>query len=452
MEVLLAVGFTIWVVDSIVNNDDEPDLAIQNSIMTRITSNAITSVSTQCTTVVDTNQTINLQGNQEYNNALGALLRNDNLDTSQQCDSIVDEFNRILMTHDPSGRFSNYFREYTGIQDRHSVIYDMADEDTDQATGATTQTISQDGALARYMCEPLTNSVIVTGVQQVMTVNVDSNCTVDVDVSNTVKNSVSGYIDSTLTNDQDFAGLVMGSLGGSTQSISNSYSTIMGTFASTNITNILDNSVSATQNITFDNVSSMVATNFYQNSNIESAMMAEFVSQTNNDITQSVEYQLMQTLKNQNNTISDITGILIDGIEQMTDFIATTAGAYITIVVIIFVCGIFCLVNYRLYKDKMARKNTPQSSDESDTLSSRTQTHQKSLTQTQRTPFTQTPYSQTPYSQTPYSQTPYSQTPYSQTQTSHIQTSEKIYNKPVVTFTNDSDRPPPYNPDRYVNR
>lgn len=376
MEVILAVGVVVWAVNAIVNaNEDDPDLSIQNTVMTRMTSNAITSVHTDCITIANTSQNISITADNDYSNNLQNM---NPLDTTVACDDIVTNFGRILDRHDPSGGFRSYFMNYTSSSQVQGIIYDMditeSVADSQSSVNTTdTGTISQDNALVRYLCEPLTNSVIINNINQVMNVSMDTNCEAATDIANTVTNSVSGYIDSTLSNDQDIFGVVTDSLSGSTQSISNSYATIMGTYAETNIRHILDNTVAASQNITFENVSSMVAMNFYQNSDINSDATAEFVAQTNNDITQSVEYQLMQTLENQNNTVSDVTSILVDGIEQMTDFIDNTAGAYITIVVVILVCGVFCLVNYRLYKDRLERrKGAP--SDESTTTTTTTTT------------------------------------------------------------------------------
>lgn len=360
MEIILGVGFTVWAINSVLNaNNNNPDLSIQNSLMTRITSNAITSIHTGCSTIVTTEQNITIKADENYSDTLTMTESK----TAEKCDYIVSEFKQILMKHDPSGRFSNYFLNYVSMSPGDNgigVIYDMQSGDGADSESVENETIQQDNAIIRYLCEPLSKSVIINNVTQKLNVQATTECATADDITNTVSSSVSGYIDSTLSNDQDFAGIVTDSLSGSSDSVSNSYSTMMGTYASTNIKQILDNRVEASQNITFDNVSSVVAMNIHQNSNIVSNATAEFITATNNDISQSVEYQLMQTLKNQNNTIKDITGVLINGIEQMSEFIETSAGAYMIIVVVIIVCGIFCLLNYRLYKDRINQKKDGQ--------------------------------------------------------------------------------------------
>lgn len=360
MEIILGVGFTVWAVNSVLNaNDNNPDLSIQNSLMTRITSNAITSIHTGCSTIVTTEQSINIVADEKYSEALNTT----ESATASKCGDIVTEFERILAKHDPSGKFYSYYLNYVSMRPDDKgigVIYDMQSGDGTDSESVENETIQQESVIVRYLCEPLSSSVIVNNITQMLEVKAESKCTASNDVLNTVSSSVSGYIDSTLSNDQDLAGIVADSLSGSSESISNSYSTMMGTYADTNIRQILDNRVNSSQNITFDNVSSIVARNIHQNSNIVSNATAEFITATNNDITQSVEYQLMQTLKNQNNTIKDITGVLINGIEQMSEFIETSAGAYMIIVVVILVCGIFCLLNYRLYKDRINQKKDGQ--------------------------------------------------------------------------------------------
>lgn len=212
---------------------------------------------------------------------------------------------------------------------------------TQMITGGSDPNTPQTSAAALGPCTAMCFDIVAFNVAQSQRLTATTSCEVQDNITNNIQQSISTQIAAYLKNQQDFIGQLESAFTSNTESITNNLSSTMSQSITNNFVQDLHQSMLSSQivslrgnSILADNISQTFTGNMVGKMQVNNTVVDQ--------LRQSAQYSISQTLLNKNDTIGDLTKDFLQVIrsmstllEDLTTQILIIVGAVIAAVMLV---------------------------------------------------------------------------------------------------------------------
>jgi hypothetical protein len=177
-------------------------------------------------------------------------------------------------------------------------------------------------------CTALCANVVVTGVTQETTLSANETCTVANNITNNIQQDIKGQISASLKNQQD---IIESAFVSNTETIATNISTVMAQNVTNNFVEELTQAMSSFQRTTVTG-NSIIVSGIQQSFTGTMVGTLNVTNTVNDQLRQSADYSITQTLLNKNDTIGDLTTDFLGVINTMSQLMEELATQILIIV------------------------------------------------------------------------------------------------------------------------
>lgn len=313
-------------------------LSITDNIMTSMTINATTNVVTECFS--------SLSGSQSLTITETPLTSGQQTTLSKVCQSCLASINSVYEARNALESKANQQNPGYTIQTANPCLVTLmttgGSPSVDCSSTASNPTI---GSLGVGPCTAVCSNIVVANVAQSITMTSKQDCTVTNDLTNDISQSIQGQIDASLTNQQDLSGQLGSLFFSNSEGISADLSSTMSQSVTNNMIADLSQTMYAAQYVQVQG-QSVYADTVSQSFNGSMVGTLQIVNTVTDQLRQSAQYSLAQTLLNKNDTIGDLANDylqIIQAISELVDDLATDMLLIIGAVIIALILVVSAL-------------------------------------------------------------------------------------------------------------
>jgi len=306
-------------------------LSISTDVFTDMSVNSVFQSETSCFQDVTTSQNISVTETPGYTTGTAGCA---------ECHRIMSALVKKRLDMEETARDTNF----TYVPQRPTGDLLRRLDPTAVGGGAPPVTsTSTDPLTGINACDLVCRSVVVSNLRQDIYVEAKSDCTVSNDVSTTINQKLSGKIESELKNQQDIFGQFGDALAATTTSLSTSLSSAISQNLTQRFVQSLVNRMSAMQDITIGGPGNPINSAYIVN--VSQALRGKQVgtmtvtNTVTNELRQSAEYSIAQSLLNKNDT----TGDLVNALLGIVDDVTTLLSNIVTNLLLIMAAGVICV-------------------------------------------------------------------------------------------------------------
>jgi hypothetical protein len=292
-------------------------LTITDNITTNMSINAVTNIQTECFSSVEGSQVIDITSN-PHSGFVGA--------NPNPCTICLDALfsiqqSRTELEEEAQLKNPGYTAQVANPQLQSIMITGQKPPDP-----AVTQ-----GVDALGPCTAMCSDIVVVGIQQNQQFAASQTCQVQDNVTTNIAQTIKGQIDATLKNQQDIIGQLEDAFTSNSDSISTNLSNTMSQNLTSNFTQTLHTQMKNAQTVRISG-SSMIINSLTQS--FTGSMVGNLT--VNNTVVdqlrQSAQYSIAQTLLNKNDTIGDLSQDFLQIIETMSDLVEELTSQMLIII------------------------------------------------------------------------------------------------------------------------
>lgn len=296
-------------------------LTITDNVLTQMTVNSTTNVSTECFVDLNASQTITIQP--------GTYTADNLLELNKVCAKCQAYLNSIRQARfDLEAKAVARNGSYKA-QTPNGVIDTIMLTGGFSQSGAIVQTSPTQAAVGP--CTAVCSNLVVVGVLQQSTLTANQSCQVSNDISNSIQQSIQGQISSYLKNQQDIIGQLESAFTSNTEAISANLATTMAQNLTNHFTEDLAQAMYSMQNFSVAG-NSIIASNVTQSFTGSMVGTLNVTNSVNDQLRQSASYSIAQTLLNKNDTIGDLSTDFLQVINTMSQLMENLATQILIII------------------------------------------------------------------------------------------------------------------------
>ncbi len=237
-------------------------------------------------------------------------------------------------------------------------------------------TIDPTGVAQLGACDLMCHDVVIFNVQQSLVFNAQTNCQVTDSIQNELTQTINGLIQQSLSNQQDFIGQLEDAFTSNQESITTNLASHLSQSVTQVVNQSLINAGVASQTFvagiagTGDNTHSIYVNTVQQHFTGNSTATLSVTNQLNNNLRNSTDYSISQSLLNKNDSIGDITTDFLRIIDSMGDFMVTSTGLFVIILGAVIALGVMTISALYIFNRDFRNKfdevirNAPKSASE----------------------------------------------------------------------------------------
>lgn len=290
-------------------------LTISNNISNNLTASAFLNSNTSC--FVSSSATNTLRQNESP----PANYQGANLATKGGCPSCNEALAEILKKRSDTAQSMGLFPEDTSAFGVPTGT-----------TGDPKQNVSFENP-----CFAICTEMLVENVSQQQTFDVTGNCNVDNDIVNNMSANIKGSVNSQLSNQEDIFGQLGSIFAGTKDSITTNYANTMTSTVSSNFLQQLTDSTKSQNTISLTGTSIYV-NGISQNVTVKSVASLNVTNSVVDQMTQSSDFSLAQSLKNINDTTGDLATSFLNIISSVAGMLDTLVGQVLMLTGAVLLC------------------------------------------------------------------------------------------------------------------
>ena len=328
------MAFLVSALDSIFGGGQS--LSVTNNILNSAMINATTSFSSECFSIQQGSQIVQINGASDYNP------QNESNSGCTQCLSLLDDIVKKRAAVEQLAAIHVNYTPQT-ISDNIQTL---------MSGGSTYSNVGTDGKSVDSVigpCQLMCQSIVVNDVNQNQKFQGTTSCQITDDSVSKIQQSMEAQIQQFLKNDQDVFGQAEQGLQDTQESVTNNISTVL----SQNLTtSVVQNLVSEADSRQFFAVDTSTASLYVGGSlqdfqSVQTATLTA-VNQVTNQLRQSSQYSISQSLLNKNDSIEDISNSLIGVLQKLSDVIEDVTTGVLIIVAAVILMTIFVVAGLYL--------------------------------------------------------------------------------------------------------
>jgi len=319
MSALLGAGAVVCLIGWL--DSKGQTLTITDNITTNMTITATTNVATECFESLSGSQTITV-----------ATGLNTNLELiSEACGNCTALLTQITAARDQLEQDAKLANPSYQVQIANPNLVTQMTTGVSGSSGSDTIPTTSVIAESLGPCSAVCSDVVLFNVAQSIQLTATQDCEVNTDITNDISQNIQGQISAYLKNQQDIIGQLESSFVSNQESLSVELANTMSQSITNNFIQDLNQSMQAVQSFELKG-NSILATNIAQSFTGSMVGTLQVNNTVMDQLRQSANYSIAQTLLNKNDTIGDLSQDFLQVIQTMSSLLENLTSQILLII------------------------------------------------------------------------------------------------------------------------